>query len=167
MVHSTVQYWPGVDEESDVVEDIHFVDGGKRKSKRVTIDVGGTKMRLYCDTGSKLTIIPPKMYRRDMGEVVPARCHLRAWGSSKRLDTKGMFKTTVTATCGATKQTWVYVVGGTNPEPLLGAEDAEDLGIIKFNPTGSVATSLSKVRNCDTDPKVQLSIPEKIRRAGI
>ena len=35
---------------------------------------------------------------------------------------------------GAKKKTRVYVVHGYKPEPLLGDHDAEDLGIITFNP---------------------------------
>ena len=58
-----------------------------------------------------------------MGEVVAARCCMRAWGSDKYLDNK-MFK----AGGGASKETWVYVVGGACPEPLLGDEDAGGLG---------------------------------------
>ena len=46
-----------------------------------------------------------------MGEVVAAECHLRAWGSDSYLDTKGMFQTNITVAGGASKKTWVYVVG--------------------------------------------------------
>ena len=87
-------------------------------------------MNLYCDTGSRFTIIPPDLYKADMREVIPARCHLRAWGAETHLDTKGMLCTTLVTSARAKKLTWVYVVGGTDPEPLLGDTDAEDLGII-------------------------------------
>ena len=50
-------------------------------------------MKLYCDTGSRLTIIPPGMYNRSMGKVKAAKYRLRAWGSKKALDVKGMFST--------------------------------------------------------------------------
>ena len=49
---------------------------------------------------------------------------------------KGMFQTTLHTRNGNTKVTWVYVVDGDRPEPLLGEEDAEDLGVIIFNPDG-------------------------------
>ena len=77
-----------------------------------------------------------------MGKVVAADTHLRAWGSKTRLDTKGMFRTTLITKKGAKKETWVYIVAGTKPEPLLGDADAEDLGIIEFNPEGRPATPL-------------------------
>ena len=47
-----------------------------------------------------------------------------------------MFKMTLTTSSGATKRTWVYVVAGARPEPLLEDRDAEDLGIISFNLEG-------------------------------
>ena len=55
--------------------------------------MGGFRQRLFCDTGSKKTIITPVMYHPDMGEVVAADCYLRAWGSKDRLDVKGIFQT--------------------------------------------------------------------------
>jgi hypothetical protein len=93
-------------------------------------------MNLYCDRGSNITIITPEMYRESMGKVVAARSYLRAWGSTEYLDTKGMFKTTLTTASGATKRTWVYVVAGARPGPNFGNHDAEDLRIVRYNPGG-------------------------------
>ena len=84
--------------------------GGKRATRWVKVNMGGEEMNLYCDTGSNVTIITPAMYRQSMGKVVAAKSYLRAWGSSEYLDTKGMFKTTLTTASGASKRTWVYVV---------------------------------------------------------
>ena len=100
----------------------------------VKVNMGGEELDLYCDTGSSITIITPARYRKSMGTVVAAMSYLRAWGSNEYLDTKGMFKTTLTTASGATKRTWVYVVAGARPEPHLGDHDAEDLGIVSFNP---------------------------------
>ena len=72
--------------------------------------MGGFRQRLFCDTGSKKTIITPVMYHPDMGEVVAADCYLRAWGSKDRLDVKGMFQTELKTEGGGHTQTWVYVV---------------------------------------------------------
>ena len=55
-----------------------------------------------------------------MGKVVAAKGYLRAWSSDDYLDTKGMFKTTLTTSSGTTKRTRWYVVAGVRPEPLLG-----------------------------------------------
>jgi hypothetical protein len=104
------------------------------------------------------------MYRKSMGKVVAAKSYLRAWGSNNYLDTKGMFKTNLTTASGATKRTWVYVVAGARPEPLLGDQDAEDLGIVSFNPEGHPLQgnggdkSHEDVRN--------VSIPAMLRKAG-
>ena len=78
--------------------------------------------------GSKMTI------RQSMGKVVAAKRYPRAWGSSEYLDTKGLFKTTLTTGSGARKRTWVYVVAGARQKALLGEHDREELGIISFIP---------------------------------
>ena len=96
------------------------------------MQLGVHRENLYCNTGSQLTIIPPEIYQEDMGEVVAVKCHLRAWRSDKWMDTKCMFKTNIKTAGGARKETWVYLVVGTNPWD----EDAEDLGVIGFPPEG-------------------------------
>ena len=121
------------------------------------MNLGGEQMNLYCDTGSNITIITPEMYKDSMGKLVAAKSYLRAWGSTEYLDTKGMFKTTLTTARGATKRTWVYVVAGARPEPLLGDHDAEDLGIIAFNPDGGAPKE---------EDVNKVSIPAKLRQAG-
>ena len=156
------QQWPGVSSGARGyynLSNVEVICKMDKASKWVPMNMGGHNVNLFCDTGSRLTIIPPTLYRRDMGKVVPADCHLRAWGSQEYLDTKGMFHTKITTACGAEKNTWVYVVDGVRPEPLLGEEDAEYLGIIKFNPNGEKRTTQVR-RN-------EASIPSKLRNAGM
>ena len=162
--------WPGVQKDCQNYQDIKYLHKPDSTSSRyVQIILGGRDLSLYCDTGSKLTIIPPDLYEEEMGEVIPAKCHLRAWGSDTYLDTKGMFKTWIETRSGAKKHTWVYVVGGTKPEPLLGDKDAEDLGIITFNAAGKevpqniTPQSVQKIAVQQTNK----SIPQKLRDAGI
>ena len=76
-----------------------------------------------------------------------------------------MFKTTLTTSSSATKRTWVYVVAGARPEPLLGDHNAEDLGIISFHPEGH------SHQGSDEDDKsyedvMNVSIPAKLRKVG-
>ena len=159
--------WPGVQAGTTRTEQLKRVKpehAHNSKSKRVTLVVGGTLKRLFYDTGSKFTIIPPEEYRRSMGRVVPAECHLRAWGSDTNLDVKGMFRAKLEAARGAQTDTWVYVVAGTRPEPLLGEKDAEELGIITFDPAGRSATEEDVVAVRKVE---KASIPAKLRRAGI
>lgn len=160
--------WPGVQSGTTKTKDIQCVKplNVNQKSKRVSLEMGRVKVQLYCDTGSRLTIIPPALYRDCMGQVVPAKCHLRAWGSDTYLDTKGMFKTTLVTPRGARTTTWVYIVAGTRPEPLLGDQDAESLGIIKYNPKGRPATALETEATVN-HVEQRASIPAKLRRAGI
>ena len=121
-------------------------------------------MNLCCKMGSNITIITPEMYKESMGKVLAARSYLRAWGSTEYLDTKGMFKTTLTTARRATKRTWVYVVAGARPEPLLGDHDAEDLGIVSFKPEGRAPEEEHEGKNCEDGNNV--SIPAMLRQAG-
>ena len=120
------------------------------------MQLGGHREKLYCDTGSRLTIIPPEMYQEDMGELVAPKCPLLVWGSDKYLDTKCIFKTIIKTEGGARKETWVYVVVGKNPGPLLWDEDAEDLG-------GHHSASIQKGRNRTTSV-TSAAQPGSVRR---
>ena len=102
----------------------------------MTINMGASRWSCRCRCSSNIMIIILYMYEKGMGKVVAARSHFRALDSNKYLDTKGMFKTTLSTSSGATKETWVYVVAGARPEPLLGDHNAEDLGVISFHPGG-------------------------------
>ena len=158
--------WPGTRADAKDGPRMYRVNTkGERKSKWVHIWIGGHRHRMYCDTGSKKTIITPSMYHPSMGQIVASDCHLRAWGSKVRLDVKGMFQASLRSTGGAHKETWIYVVDGDRPEPLLGEDDAEDLGIIVFNPAGG------RVYNIETGQKQgganRTGIPDKLRKAGI
>ena len=94
-----------------------------------------------------------------MGKVAAAKSYLRTWGSDDYLDTKGMFKTTLTTSSGATKGTWVYVVAVARPGLLLGDHDAKDLGIISFHPKGRHDVNMHK-------DVMNVSIQAKLRKAG-
>lgn len=153
--------WPGVQPGTTQMKEIQRLTPQKPrkpKSKKVSLMVGDVPMQLHCDTGCDPTIIPPDKYTESMGDIVAADCNLRAWGSDKYLDVKGMFHTTLTTTLGVKRKTWVYVVDGTRPEPLLGDHDAEALGIISFNPEGRAP---DKQVN-----QVRASIPARLRDAG-
>ena len=90
-------HWPGIKKDAVSESRTYMINTGqerkKKRSKWVQVTVGGFRQRLFCDTGSKKTIITPVMYHPDMGEVVAADCYLRAWGSKDRLDVKGIFQT--------------------------------------------------------------------------
>ena len=54
----------------------------------------------------------------------------------RRVKRSSSRRSTLSTSSGATKETWVYVVAGARPEPLLGDHNAEDLGVISFHPRG-------------------------------
>ena len=83
-------------------------EGAKRTTRRVKVNVGGEELNLYHNTGNSTTIITTARYRESMGKVVAAKNYLRAKGSAGYMDTKGMFKTTLTTASGASTRTWVY-----------------------------------------------------------
>ena len=87
--------------------------------KWVHMKVGGRRMNLFTDTGSGYTIIPPDMYWPSMGKIQAADTILRSRGSKTPLDVKGMFQTELKTDGGGHTHTWVYVVDGDKPEPLL------------------------------------------------
>ena len=128
------------DKQVRIVHKVRKVDdqGKERQSRWVTIRLGHKRkqIRLFCNTGSNQTIIPPELYKPSMGKVVKAASRLRAWGADKYMKTQGMFKTTLDAANGAKKETWVNVVKGVKPESLLGDHDAKNLGITIFNADG-------------------------------
>ena len=155
--------WPGVKHNIKTVHILRKLAGGK-EDRWVELKMGRNHMRLYADTGSKYTIITPDLYKSNMGEVVAADTRLRAWGSRKPLDVKGMFHTRLTTAKGATKKTCVYVVDGYRPETLLGDSNAEDLGIISFNKEGREKTEEEKILG--TTEQVNLLVPD-LRKAGI
>ena len=55
-----------------------------------------------------------------------------------------MFKTIIKTEGGAGKETWVYLVVGTNPGFLLWDDDVEDLGVIRFHPEGTQQSDIRK-----------------------
>ena len=132
--------WPGVNanDTSDVklISCVNQIAADSQLSKRVKVEVGGIPMILFTDTGSEFTIIPPSSYKPQMGHVMAADTHLRAWGSKTKLDVKGMVSTTLTTEKGATSKSKVYIVDGFHPEPLMGDRDAQKLGFIVFNKEG-------------------------------
>ena len=166
------KYWPGTAASAKLkhVRKVNSRTPKYKSSKWVTVFLNGRRQKLFADTGSKYTIITPAMYHPRLGKVVAANCILRAWGSNKTLDV-GMCRTTIRSSKGATGRSWIYIVGGHKPEPLLGDKDAESLGIVTFNPDGREPTSSEleqlELEEGRTVKKMQeRSIPEKLRKAG-
>ena len=130
------------------------------KTKEVTIKIGGVPQTLFTDTGSDKTIIPPSHYTKGMGQLVATDTRLRAWGSDKLLDVKGMIHAKLETEKGATAHTKVYVVNGYQPEPLLGDADAEALGFVIFNKEGREPTQEEQRATVNRNH----CIPEKVRQ---
>ena len=80
-----------------------------------------------------------------------------------------MVRATIHTKKGAYTRSWIYVVGGHNPEPLLGYKDAAALGIITFNPAGRDPTPEEEEEKNMTGNAFKLeerSMPEKLRISG-
>ena len=162
--------WPGT-AKSAKPRLLRRVQAGEQKKRSrsdrwVTVYIGGRKLKLFADTGSKFSIITPVMYHPKMGKVVAANCILRAWGSKATLDVKGMVKTEIRTKKGARRRSWVYIVGGHKPEPLLGDRDAEELGIVTFNPEGREPEQEELGEEQLVQKLKETSLPEKLRAAG-
>ena len=136
--------------------------GAEDREKWVEVKIGGITQKLFTDTGSDFTIIPPQCYRPEMGRIQPADTNLRAWGNKDNLDVKGLIKTEIKTKQGARKMTKIYIVDGFRPEPLLGDKDAEYLGYITFHREGRKPTHKEKSINQITTTQAQ-GIPQRIR----
>ena len=107
----------------------------------VPISVGEDEpMSMYIDSGVKHTVIPPEKYTDSMGKMEEPDINFRAWGAKHLLRTVGMVQTELTTRRGARKKTKIYIVDGFNAEPLLGYEDAEELGFITISQEGRAPT---------------------------
>ena len=72
-VEEVAKKWPVVKSTSKTANLRRVgVEENRVRDGWVNMQVGGTKMFLYADTGSKFTIITLEQYREDMGEVVAA-----------------------------------------------------------------------------------------------
>lgn len=138
---------------------IRRVETVKESNKWVVLRMGDRKIRLFSDTGSKFTIIPPDFYHPRMGKLVQANTSLRSWGSREMLDVKGMFVTKLATAKGATRVSTVYVVAGYRPEALLGDDDASALGIITFNTLGRDPTEEEQADMKQTQNIKKVSAP--------
>jgi hypothetical protein len=66
---------------------------------------------------------------------------------------------------GVRRSSWVYIVGGQKPEPLLGDRDAEALGIVTFNLEGREPEQ-SELEELNAVQKLkERSLPEKLCEA--
>ena len=115
-------------------------------NQNLSVTIGGSPVTLFTDTGSKYTIIPPSAYTTEMGTVIAADTHLRAWGTKSNLDVKGMVNSTIKTEKGAETSSKIYIVDGFHPEPLLGDTDAENLGFIIFNKEGRDPPQITKTQ---------------------
>ena len=177
-----VDRWPGIRPgalqfPNKFIGRVNKVQPTADQDRWVRLRLGGKRVTLFSDTGSKYTLIPPELYDPVMGRIEASDCNLRAWGSKKPLDVKGMFTTDIVTKKGARKTTVVYVVAGHRPEPLLGDTDATDLGIIEFRGEGRDPTQQErdkkeeerrnkgtrKVRRVPAQSSKASSIPQKIR----
>ena len=120
----------------------------RKMSLKVPISVGKSEpMSMFIDSGVKFTVIPPEKYSESMGMVEESDMNFRSWGAKNILKTHGMISTTLRTNRGAMKKTKVYIVEGFSAEPLLGYEDAEELGFITICRDGRAATT-SETEGC-------------------
>ena len=124
------------DEETTAKRIITIKKVSQENQKWVDVKIGDTSCRLFADTGSEHTIIPPEMYIPAMGKLEKSDVHLRAWGSKENLKVQGMLRAKIKTPKGVETRSKIYIVDGYRPEPLLGDIDAEELGFIIFNREG-------------------------------
>ena len=77
-------------------------------------------------------------------------------GLQEIINVMGMFKALMQTISGEQKRTWVYIVDIVKPDPLLGEDDTEDLGKIRFQIKRKVEAAVCRVTR---------SMPSKLRQA--
>ena len=163
--HTSFRY-PIYDEDSMVTKTakriVTICKVAEEDQKWVEVSIGGVQCKLFADTGSEFTIIPPEIYKPEMGRVFKPDINLRAWGSQGNLNIIGMLKPEVETKLGARTKTKVYIVEGFKPEPLLGDTDAQALGFIRFNKDGRLP-SQRETLTIRVVEKTEPSIPQQIR----
>ena len=106
----------------------------------VKVKIGDIITKVFTDSGSDANVIPPSMYKHEMGRMEETGDTLRAYGG-ERLDLKGIIRDAwVTNKKGLGIKTDLYIVDGYQNEPLLSEEVSTALGFIQFNPEGREPT---------------------------
>ena len=137
-----------------------------RSDRWLTIYMGGRKLKLFADTGSKFSIITLSMYHSKMGEVVAANCILREGAAPPPWTSRGCSGQKLGQKKGEKRRSWVYIVGSYKPEPLLGDRDTKALAIVTFKSEGREPKQ-SKLEEVHMVQKLkERSLPEKLCAAG-
>lgn len=114
------------------------------KKNVVKVKVGGVESTMFADSGSDCSVVPSSWYSKDMGKLQTTDDILTGYGD-KALSVAAKFWTTITTTKGASTDSWVYVVDGDRSlQPLLGDDDATELGFLTFHPDGREPTTEEK-----------------------
>ena len=110
-----------------------------KKRNIVQVKVGKVVTDMYMDSGSDVSTMSSKWYRKGMGTLVPTNDILKPYGASESegLPVEAKFKTTIKTAKGAKEDTWVYVVNSKEDiQPLMGDDVATALGFLTFQPEG-------------------------------
>ena len=110
---------------------------------------------MFVDSGCRRTLIPKAMYNRKMGEIKPTHVRFRPYGTNKTLKCYGEINSTIKTNSGATQKTTAYIVEGHQAEPLLGKEDAVNLGILVINKDGKELEEPEQVQLVANDIRAQ------------
>ena len=116
----------------------------KSKKNIAKVRVGETMTEMFTDSGVKVSVAPASWYRKDMGKLQETDLKLVGYGSDTPLPVSAKFRTSMTTPKGATTETWVYIVDVEGIEPLMGDDDATNLGFLTFNPEGREPTDEEK-----------------------
>lgn len=86
-------------------------------------------------------IINPDDFDPLIGALQPVDVQFSAWSASENSYVANMFEITIENANGSSIGSMMYTLDGYQPDPLMGDRDAEELGFIKFHPTGKKPTN--------------------------
>ena len=86
-----------------------------------------------------------------MGPIVNTSMSFRPYGTKQLLSCHGAVSATISTTNGTKHNTTIYIVEGYLAEPLLGNDDAKNLGILVINKDGKKTSRQEEVRLVASD----------------
>ena len=124
---------------SDTEENPGEVEWGKRTA---LVKIGGTVKRSFIDSGGEVSAITYEHYEENMGEITPVSNLVMEGVGGKWIRIMGVIDTTMTNVRGHQISSKLYVIKNEGNffgnSPTIGDEDAQKLGINRFDPRGTM-----------------------------
>ena len=148
------------------VVEVGQVQAESTGTNHVPLQVNDIPLTFYVDSGCSKTLLPRRLFSEDMGSLEKTAVRFRPYGTNERLQVHGQFQATLRSRRGATVTSTVYVIEGHQVEPLLGDNDAKNLGILQIRQDGGTAERVagitSSLREAGVTVTAAGAVPEDV-----